>query len=159
METIKDGARLLQQLAIVSQRCAQSVHDRVKARSFESVAQVYGAGAIGVVLTGMGDDGTRGLRALWAAGGQTLAQDAASCVVYGMPRVAWEAGACKEQLSLDLIGARMLALLTGQGTLGLAWRLRDHRSLPQLSAGMLRSHCSGLQLRRRISCPRDVHDG
>jgi two-component system chemotaxis response regulator CheB len=59
---------------------------------FEAVAHIYGARAIGVVLTGMGDDGTRGLRALWAVGGQTLAQDAASCIVYGMPRAAIAAG-------------------------------------------------------------------
>jgi two-component system chemotaxis response regulator CheB len=59
---------------------------------FETVAYVYGAQAIGVVLTGMGDDGTQGLRALRATGGQTLAQDEASCVVYGMPRAAVAAG-------------------------------------------------------------------
>jgi two-component system, chemotaxis family, protein-glutamate methylesterase/glutaminase len=44
------------------------------------------------VLTGMGDDGTQGMRALRAVGGQTLAQDEASCVVYGMPRAAVAAG-------------------------------------------------------------------
>jgi two-component system, chemotaxis family, protein-glutamate methylesterase/glutaminase len=59
---------------------------------FETVAHVYGARAIGVVLTGMGDDGTQGMRALLAMGGQTLAQDEASCIVYGMPRAAVAAG-------------------------------------------------------------------
>jgi two-component system chemotaxis response regulator CheB len=60
---------------------------------FESIAAIYAAAAIGVILTGMGDDGTRGLLALRAAGAPTLGQSAQSCVVYGMPRAAFEAGA------------------------------------------------------------------
>jgi two-component system, chemotaxis family, protein-glutamate methylesterase/glutaminase len=60
---------------------------------FESVARTYGASAIGLVMTGMGDDGTRALLSLRSAGAPTLGQDAASCVVYGMPRAALEAGA------------------------------------------------------------------
>lgn len=59
---------------------------------FESVAHSYRARAIGLILTGMGDDGTAGLRALHAAGARTLAQDEASSVVYGMPRAAAAAG-------------------------------------------------------------------
>ncbi|MEO7911308.1 MAG: CheB methylesterase domain-containing protein [Roseiflexaceae bacterium] len=60
---------------------------------FEGVADVYGSRAIGVILTGMGNDGTRGLAALRAAGSTTLAQNEASCVVYGMPQAAVAAGA------------------------------------------------------------------
>ena len=60
---------------------------------FESVAGVYGSRAIGVILTGMGNDGARGLATLHAAGSTTLAQDEASCVVYGMPQAAVAAGA------------------------------------------------------------------
>jgi two-component system chemotaxis response regulator CheB len=62
---------------------------------FESLAGAYGTGAIGVILTGMGDDGARGLKLLRQAGAHTIAQDEASCVVYGMPRAAVEAGAAE----------------------------------------------------------------
>jgi two-component system chemotaxis response regulator CheB len=70
---------------------------------FDAVARVYGAQAIGLVLSGMGDDGTRGLLSLRAAGALTLAQDAASCVVYGMPRSAVEAGAIVRSEPLESI--------------------------------------------------------
>jgi two-component system chemotaxis response regulator CheB len=83
-------------------------------------AAALGAGALGVVLTGMGDDGAVGLHAMKAAGAWTIGQDADSSAVYGMPRAAYETGACCEQLSLDLIRARMLALLAGTDTLGIA---------------------------------------
>jgi two-component system chemotaxis response regulator CheB len=75
---------------------------------FESVASSYGARAIGVVLTGMGDDGTRGLRALRAAGAATLAQDEASCVVYGMPRAAVAAGVISSVAPLSALAEMIL---------------------------------------------------
>jgi two-component system, chemotaxis family, protein-glutamate methylesterase/glutaminase len=78
---------------------------------FESIAQIYGARAIGVILTGMGNDGTRGLLALHAAGAPTLAQDAASCVVYGMPRAAVEAGAITRSAALAKIPEIVLELV------------------------------------------------
>ncbi|HEX7125089.1 MAG TPA: chemotaxis response regulator protein-glutamate methylesterase [Thermodesulfobacteriota bacterium] len=61
-------------------------------RLFESVARVYGAGAVAVVLTGMGNDGTDGLAAVKAAGGIALCQDESTSVVYGMPGSAVRAG-------------------------------------------------------------------
>jgi two-component system chemotaxis response regulator CheB len=67
---------------------------------FESAAKVYGARAVGVVLTGMGDDGARGLRALFEAGAFTIAQDEASSAVYGMPREAVTLGGACEVLPL-----------------------------------------------------------
>lgn len=59
---------------------------------FESLAKTLGPHALGVILTGMGDDGVAGLGALQAAGGETIAQDEASCLVYGMPGAAVRAG-------------------------------------------------------------------
>ena len=59
---------------------------------FQSVARTYGVASVGVILTGMGDDGVAGLRDLSAAGGLAVAQDEATSVVYGMPRMAAELG-------------------------------------------------------------------
>jgi two-component system, chemotaxis family, protein-glutamate methylesterase/glutaminase len=78
---------------------------------FETAARAYGASVIGLVLTGMGDDGTRGLLALRTAGAPTLAQDAASCVVYGMPRAAVEAGAIMHSEPLATIAGTILGLV------------------------------------------------
>jgi two-component system, chemotaxis family, protein-glutamate methylesterase/glutaminase len=77
---------------------------------FNSVAQNYGGRAIGVIMTGMGDDGARGLYALRAAGGLTLGQDEASCVVYGMPQAAVIAGAVAQVESLANLANVVLAL-------------------------------------------------
>lgn len=71
---------------------------------FHSVAGAYGARALGVVLTGMGDDGAAGLLALRTAGSYTLAQDEASCVVYGMPRAAVALGAVIQVEPLATMG-------------------------------------------------------
>ncbi|MBB3228936.1 two-component system chemotaxis response regulator CheB [Luteibacter sp. Sphag1AF] len=77
---------------------------------FRSVAASVGAAAIGVLLTGMGDDGARGLGELRDGGAATLVQDEASSVVWGMPGAAWKAGAADEMLPLNDIAARLLAL-------------------------------------------------
>jgi two-component system chemotaxis response regulator CheB len=75
---------------------------------FRSVAQCAGANATGVVLTGMGDDGARGLLEMRHAGAATAAQDEASCVVYGMPREAVRLGGAAEILPLDGIAGWLL---------------------------------------------------
>lgn len=68
---------------------------------FNSVAANVGSSAIGVILTGMGEDGAEGLLSMHRAGAWTIGQDAASCVVYGMPRAAYEKGAVSVQLPLS----------------------------------------------------------
>ena len=68
-----------------------------------SVAQTAGSNACGIVLTGMGDDGARGLLEMRHAGALTAAQDEASSVVYGMPREAWRLGAAAEVLPLNKV--------------------------------------------------------
>jgi two-component system chemotaxis response regulator CheB len=78
---------------------------------FASMAQSIGAGGIGVVLTGMGDDGASGLAALQRAGGYTIAEDESTAVVYGMPASAVRAGAVREQLGLAAIADRVLELV------------------------------------------------
>lgn len=70
---------------------------------FQSVARAVGGNAVGVLLTGMGDDGADGLLAMRHAGAATIAQDEASCVVFGMPRAAIERGAVDEVLPLGAI--------------------------------------------------------
>lgn len=75
---------------------------------FRSAAQAAGAGAIGVLMTGMGDDGARGLLEMKEAGAATLAQDEASCVVFGMPREAIARGAVDEVVGLDRLSAAIL---------------------------------------------------
>ncbi len=64
---------------------------------FESVSKTAGANAIGIILTGMGRDGASGLLLMKNAGAYTIGQDQASCVVYGMPKVAYEIGAVQVQ--------------------------------------------------------------
>jgi two-component system chemotaxis response regulator CheB len=70
---------------------------------FESAARVAGADAMGILLTGMGNDGARGLHAMKQAGGYTIAQDEKSCVVFGMPEQAIRLGAVRQVVSLDRI--------------------------------------------------------
>lgn len=74
---------------------------------FQSVAAQAGSNAIGVILTGMGNDGAKGLLALRQAGAATLGQDERSSVVYGMPKAAFEMGAVQEQVALDLISQKI----------------------------------------------------
>jgi len=75
---------------------------------FRSAAQAAGRNAVGVILTGMGDDGAAGMLEMRQAGAWCIAQDEASCVVFGMPREAIERGAVDEVVPLDRIAGAML---------------------------------------------------
>jgi two-component system chemotaxis response regulator CheB len=75
---------------------------------FRSVAQAAGASAVGILMTGMGDDGADGLLEMKQADALTIAQDEASCVVFDMPREAILRGAAEEVLSLSRIPAAIL---------------------------------------------------
>lgn len=77
---------------------------------FRSMAASAGAATIAALLTGMGDDGARGLLELRQAGAATLVQDESSSVVWGMPGSAWKLGAASEMQPLDHIASRLLAL-------------------------------------------------
>lgn len=70
---------------------------------FRSVAISAGRNAVGVIMTGMGDDGARGMREMYDAGARTIAQDEESCVVFGMPKEAISHGGVKDVMSLDAI--------------------------------------------------------
>lgn len=78
---------------------------------FHSVAKAAGADALGIILTGMGGDGARGLLAMRQAGARTIGQDESTCVVYGMPKVAYDLGAVEYQEKLSDIAGRTYALL------------------------------------------------
>jgi two-component system chemotaxis response regulator CheB len=80
---------------------------------FDSCARVAGSDCAAALLTGMGDDGARGLLALRRAGARTIAQDEASCVVYGMPREAAEIGAAELVLPLGEVAPKLLEFAGG----------------------------------------------
>ncbi len=77
---------------------------------FQSVAESFGAAAVGVILTGMGADGAVGMKAMAAAGAITIAQDEKSCVVFGMPKEAIALGAVQYVVPLEKIPSAMMEL-------------------------------------------------
>lgn len=78
---------------------------------FESVATTVGKQAIGIILTGMGDDGAKGLLAMRQAGGTTFVQDEASAIIYGMPRAAIECGAAQKIVPLADLASKIKKML------------------------------------------------
>jgi two-component system chemotaxis response regulator CheB len=82
---------------------------------FRSVAQNVGINAVGVILTGMGDDGARGLKEMRDAGAPTVAQDEATSVVWGMPGAAVRMGGAGEVLPLERVAAAIMRLADSVG--------------------------------------------
>jgi two-component system chemotaxis response regulator CheB len=77
---------------------------------FRSMASHVGNNAIGVILTGMGGDGAKGLLEMRSKGAKTIGQDEASCIVFGMPKVAFEMDAVEQVVALDDIASKVLTL-------------------------------------------------
>ncbi len=78
---------------------------------FKSVAKAAVSDAVGVILTGMGSDGAKGLLAMRKAGAHTIGEDEKSCVVYGMPKVAYDIGAVQKQVPLENIASQIYSTL------------------------------------------------
>ncbi|MBY0579125.1 MAG: chemotaxis response regulator protein-glutamate methylesterase [Burkholderiales bacterium] len=81
---------------------------------FRSVSKFAGKNALGIIMTGMGDDGAKGLKEMHDAGARTIAQDEETCVVYGMPKEAVKLGAVDRVLPLDWIPGAILATMSGK---------------------------------------------
>jgi two-component system chemotaxis response regulator CheB len=110
LRVIRDGARWR---CRIDDGPAVNRHKPAVDVLFRSVAESAGANAIGAILTGMGDDGARGLLELKNVGAPTLVQDEATSVVWGMPGAAFKLGATDEQVPLERIAERLMALARG----------------------------------------------
>lgn len=99
--------RVTAEAPLASQRPAANV-------LFQSLARVLGPKAIGVLLTGMGEDGARGLLEMREAGACTIAEDESTAVVYGMPAAAVRMGAAAMRLPLDAIAPRLMQMMTAE---------------------------------------------
>lgn len=107
LQVVRDGARWR---CRIDDGPAVNRHKPAVDVLFRSVARAAGANAIGAILTGMGEDGARGLLEMRQAGARTLVQDEVTSVVWGMPGAAHRLGASQEIVPLDRIAARLVAL-------------------------------------------------
>lgn len=113
MQLVKNGGHFVVELT----RAPKVNHHRPSVDVlFDSCARVAGGSAVGVILTGMGDDGARGMLTMHRAGCHTIAQDETSCVVFGMPREAIERGAAKEIVPLSRVASAALRASMGGAT-------------------------------------------
>ncbi|HEX5739982.1 MAG TPA: chemotaxis-specific protein-glutamate methyltransferase CheB [Pilimelia sp.] len=117
--TVQHSGRLYLSAAPPRHSCRPSVDTL-----FDSVATAYGPAAAACLLSGMGSDGASGLLAVRQAGGHTFAQDEATCVVYGMPKVAVGLGAVDHPLPPAQMGRRLAALAGVDPSGGHRWRTR-----------------------------------
>ena len=113
LELTRDGARYVCRL---NQKPPENRHRPSVDILFKSVAQHAGANAVAAILTGMGDDGARGLVAMREAGARTVVQDEASSVVWGMPGAAFKLGGAEQVLPLGRIAEALLDLCAGSPT-------------------------------------------
>lgn len=113
LRVVRSGARYMCQLSDAAPECFQRPAVDVL---FRSVAEHVGPNAVAAVLTGMGEDGARGLLQLRQAGARTLVQDEASSVVWGMPGAAFKLGGAEQVLPLSQIAEQLLRLAAGNGS-------------------------------------------
>ena len=113
LRVVRSGARYMCQLSDAAPECFQRPSVDVL---FRSVAEHVGPNAVAAVLTGMGEDGARGLLQLRQAGARTLVQDEASSVVWGMPGAAFKLGGAEQVLPLSQIAEQLLRLAAGSGS-------------------------------------------
>ena len=111
MEVVREGSRLVVRLTDTE---PVNRHRPSVDVLFNSVASACGREAVGVLLTGMGQDGARGLLRIREAGARTLVQDEASSVVWGMPKAALDLGAAEEAVDLEKIAEQMLKIAAEQ---------------------------------------------
>lgn len=103
LRVVRHGTQLVAEVSLDPPRAFSPSVDEL----FTSAARALGAGVLGVVLTGMGDDGLVGAKAIASVGGSLITESPATCVVYGMPRVVDEAGLGALSVSLDNLAAEI----------------------------------------------------
>ena len=120
---IAPGGKHMKVLRIGGDGCAVKLLDNIKGLIYvpsadvlmEAAAEVYGDKVVGVILTGMGNDGLKGMTKIKEKGGITIAQDENSSVIFGMPKACIEAGVVDEVLNLDEIPHRLIEIAQGGG--------------------------------------------
>ena len=112
MRVVRSGAR---HRVRITQEAPVNRHRPAVDVLFDSCAEQLGVSTVGVLLTGMGDDGARGMVRMRAAGAHTFAQDEATCVVFGMPREAIRMGGAEVVLPLTELPAAVLSSSESSG--------------------------------------------